>query len=133
MVSDTRKPPRGDTAAPQEGSKPAPFGLLFGGLFLVAFFLAEYLRLKLKIESVGQHIEKLFHGSLCNGTQILLFYALDDGCALFCRHIQRRKAHLQIALDFHVKGKIVVARAQHEAKHQARCSDVHLVEILFIE
>lgn len=75
MVSDTRKPPRGDTAAPQEGSKPAPFGLLFGGLFLVAFFLAEYLRLKLKIESVGQHIEKLFHGSLCNGTQILLFYA----------------------------------------------------------
>ena len=81
MVSDTRKPPRGDTTAPQEGSKPAPFGLLFGGLFLVAFFLAEYLRLKLKIESVGQRIEKLFHGSLCNGTQILLFYALNDGCA----------------------------------------------------
>lgn len=80
MVSDTRKPPRGDPAAPQEGSKPAPFGLLFGGLFLVAFFLAEYLRLKLKIESVGQHIEKLFHGSLCNGTQILLFYALDKSC-----------------------------------------------------
>lgn len=63
MVSDTRKPPRGDTAAPQEGSKPAPFGLLFGGLFLVAFFLAEYLRLKLKIESVGQHIEKLFQAA----------------------------------------------------------------------
>ena len=105
MVSDTRKPPRGDTAAPQEGSKPAPFNPLFGRLFLVALFLAEYLCLKLKIESVGQHIEKLFHGSLCNGTQILLFYALDDGCALFCRHIQRRKAHLQIAFDFHVKGE----------------------------
>lgn len=63
MVSDTRKPPRGDTAAPQEDNKPASFGLLFGGLFLVAFFLAEYLCLKLKIESVGQHIEKLFHGT----------------------------------------------------------------------
>ena len=73
MVSDTRKPPRGDPAAPQEDNKPASFGLLFGGLFLVAFFLAEYLCLKLKIESVGQHIEKLFHGSLCNGTQILRF------------------------------------------------------------
>ena len=133
MVSDTRKPPRGDTAAPQEDNKPASFGLLFGGLFLVAFFLAEYLCFKLKIESVGQHIEKLFHGSLCDGTQILLFYALDDGCALFCRHIQRRKALLLLAVVFHVKGFIVVGRAQLEAMHQARCSDVHLVEILFIE
>lgn len=74
IVSDTRKPPRDDPVAPQEGSKSAPFDPLFGRLFLVALFLAEYLCLKLKIESVGQHIEKLFHGSLCNGTQILLFY-----------------------------------------------------------
>ena len=63
MAPNARRQPRSDTATPQEGSKPAPFGLLLGrslpgGLFLAAILLAaillaEYLRLDLKIKGVG--------------------------------------------------------------------------------
>lgn len=82
MVSDARKQPHGDSATPQEGSNYArkqprsdtatphrraaslrlsgcysgrslPGGLFLAAILLAALFLAEYLRLDLKIKGVG--------------------------------------------------------------------------------